>query len=455
MYRDPRRPTASPTDEWIPLDALPPEVRARLEAMGAGESSGSVALRGGGVPMALYLVGACVIVLATLVAITGPSAPAFTVPSRASLLALAGLFAGAMFAARRLTASGRFAPPVFHVGPTCLLTLHAGHLRVIPAEALDVTGDHIARGDDLIDDGVHDPAWIGRLMAARSNAQTEPMSISRDPFRALAASPERVTGAAVRSARLRAIAFAAVTGALVGVMIEAGPLGIAGRLTARRENEARLLAEHDARERRAAEAQRALREADAARARYADQQRLAENGTEADARAWLRRANILDDPALKARIQARLDGFCERKYPARADVNDEQLLFVTMLRRACSDPEQSLHYMVNDAYATEGARLLTRHLGTVSEWLGVPLEVQPQPMQSPDGVHAYVEIEAVAIGEETTREAEVDPMLHRPGLDLRERVQPMRMTVRLHDRAGDLLAVPAFTERVLLVQSYR
>ena len=356
----PYRPTApKPSvthDGWVALSTLDVATRARLDALGTGEASGAASLRSAGVPVALYLVGACVLVLATLVTITGPSATAFAMPARAALLLIAGAFVGVMIAARRLTQRGQFAPPMFHVGPTTLLTVHAGHLRVLGAEDLDVTNDHIARPGELIDDGVHGAAWLETLLAARSTAQTEPAEVSRDPFRALIESPRRISSQAVRAARFRALALATLAGTMAGAFVEVVPLGLAGRHAARLEREAHAREAIARRAQAELDAQHAMQSATTARARAEQRQQRALAGSESDAREWLQHAGILDDPALKVRVQARLDAICEQRYLSRDDGLAEHVLFTTMLRRACSDPEQSIYYMVNDAFATEGAR---------------------------------------------------------------------------------------------------
>jgi hypothetical protein len=450
----PYRPQTSPTphanscpDGWVPVGALLPETRARLTALGAAEPSGA-AIRGGGSPIALNLVGACVIVLALLVTLTSPSIHAFGNPSRAALLLIAGAFAGMMLAAFRLGRSGRLAPPVLHIGPTTLIVVHGGHIRVFPAESLEISNDQIVRGNEIVDDGVHDADWIAKLLSARSTAQTSPAECERDPFRAAASSQLRIGVGALRGARMRPFVLAAIVGVFGAITLEAIPLGLLGR---RAERIAREQREHDALERRRAaerELQRAQQDADVARERARQRRERALNGSEHDAREWLQHAGILDDPQLIEQVRARLTAICNERYPAREGASDERVLFVTMLRRACTDPEQSLYYMINGEYATEGARLISRHLREASEWLGVPMQVQPQPMQSPDGLHPYVEIRAIAIGESRMETLEEGALA-----GVTTRVQPMSMTVRLHDANGDELGIPAFTERVRLVES--
>jgi hypothetical protein len=389
-----------------------------------------------------------VIVLALLVSLTSPSVRAFANPSRAGLLLVAGAFTGMMLAAVRLGRAGRLAPPALHIGPTTLLVVHGGYLRVFLAESLEISNDQIVLGNEIVDDGVNDAEWLAKLMSARSTAQTSPAECERDPFRTVASSPRRIAVGALRGARMRPFVLAAIAGFMGGAAIEAVPLGLLGR---RAERIAREQREHDALERRRAadrELERAHREADASRERARLRRERAVNGSEADAREWLQHAGILDDSQLIEQVRSRLAAICNERYPARPDANEERLLFVTMLRRACTDPEQSIYYMVNGDFATEGARLISRHLREASEWLGVPMQVQPQPMQNPDGLHPYVEIRAIAIGESAMETLHDGPLA-----GVTTRVQPMSMTVRLHDANGDELGIPAFTERVRLVES--
>lgn len=445
-------------DAWIPLHALPVALREGLAAMGDGEPCESAAMRrSAGPPYGALGVAAGVCLIGLLTLASSPSATAFSLPTRWVPVLASAVTAATTATVLSMRRRGWWAPSRFHLGPTTLLTVSDGHVRVIPAERVEATADRIAFDGDVLDEGVHAPAWLDALGERIALARADANARATDPWRALAGAAPTVTRGGARRARATRVAAGALAGLAAGVFVEAVPLGIAGT---RAVNAARAQREaaSRAREQRLREATRQAQVlAEAARAERARLQAAALTGTEADARQWLRQATIADDEAFTARVAARLATFCAARYPDGMRVPERLSVYFVLLQRTCSDPEWRLFYEADEAYATLGAREVSRGLQEISDIIHQPLEAHPYAITEPDGEHPYTMIDVEPVESDADAAAEIGaPGLGTPDedLDRREARIPMSMRLTLFDKNGERLGVPPHVERVTLVRRY-
>ena len=279
----------------------------------------------------------------SLPAIAFVAAPAFTLVSRWAPLFVGSALFGAAIAWSRIARFRLAAGQGLIIGETCLVVIDEREVEVFPAEHITVADNGILYNGVLIDEAVHDGAWLERLqksarLARLREAKATELGIDerqRDRFRAAAAAATQANPDPER----------AWVGPLVGAMLgmsgalflEAGPAAIRGE-HARAESRAATrdakiafasfdsllapLGEVGAKHAKEARASRIAQ----AKERHDRDLTAATTGTLADAAKFLEKSEY-KDPKERETIRARYAGLVEKLVPTLKEAaNARELL---------------------------------------------------------------------------------------------------------------------------------